>query len=64
VFEAEAAEMMKEASHREALDLFLLEHPEHADNAFAQLYFLYKRSPHFEADRFMVYPVYRIDEAD
>lgn len=64
VFEAEAAEMMKDPRHREALDLFLLEHPEHADNGFAQLYFLYKRSPHFEADRFMVYPVYRIDEAD
>lgn len=64
VFEAEAAAMLKDPDHRKAFEQFLLEHPEHAENAFTQLYFLYKRSPHFEADRFMIYPVFRIDETD
>mgnify|MGYP001236167503 CR=1 FL=1 len=64
VFEPEAVEMLKDPEHRKAFEQFLMEHPEHAENAFAQLYFLYKRSPHFEVDRFMIYPVFRIDETN
>ncbi|MEX2597890.1 MAG: M14 family zinc carboxypeptidase [Salibacteraceae bacterium] len=61
VFEPESKQMLSEEKHSQALKQFISEHPEYSNNAFAKLNFLYERSKHYEIDRYMIYPVYRIE---
>jgi hypothetical protein len=60
VFEPEAAKMLEDPSHKSAFESFLESNKTSEISAFERLYFLYKRSPHFEKDKFMIYPVYRV----
>ena len=61
VFEPEAAAMLDDPEEKAALDAFIASNPSYQDNAFAKLYFLYRRSDHYERDRYMTYPVFRIE---
>ncbi|MEQ9188313.1 MAG: M14 family zinc carboxypeptidase [Cryomorphaceae bacterium] len=61
VFDQEAVEMLKDPKEQEALKTFIATNPGFRDDAFAQLYFLYRRSAHFERDSYMVYPVFRLE---
>jgi len=60
VFENIAAKILKENDElRVEFEAKKKINPEFAKNAYAQLDFIYKRSPHYEKEH-MVYPVYRI----
>lgn len=62
VFEDTAAELLKnDAQLREDLEAARQADPEFAKNYFAQLYFVYKRSPYYEKAH-MNYPVYRLNQ--
>ena len=60
VFEDKAAELLaKDPALREAFDARRANDPAFAEDGWAQLYFIYQRSPYFEPGH-KVYPVYRI----
>jgi hypothetical protein len=61
VFDPEATRMLDDPTHKAALDAFIAEDSSRAEDAMSQLYFLYQRSTHFERDRYLVYPVFRIE---
>lgn len=62
VFEDIAADLLKkDPSLKAALDAERLRDPAFAEDAWAQLYFVYKRSPYFE-NTYRRYPVLRITE--
>ena len=61
VFEDRAVEILKnDPSLKEALEAKKNEDPGFAENARAQLRFIYERSPHYE-QQYMNYPILRID---
>lgn len=64
VFDKEAEDMLHDSTERAALNAFVATNPQYKDNAFAKLYFLYRQSKHYERDRHMIYPVFRIEGAD
>ena len=60
VFEDIAADLLKkDAALKAALDAKRATDPEFARNAWAQLYFIYQRSPYFE-NSFRTYPILRV----
>ncbi|MBT3648483.1 MAG: hypothetical protein HN542_09620 [Flavobacteriales bacterium] len=61
VFDKEAAQMLEKREVKENLKKFISQNPALRDNGFAQLYHLYKESDHYERDRHMIYPVFRIE---
>ena len=61
LFEDEAAELLsKHPEWKEELEQKKANDPEFAENSFAQLYFIYKKSDHYEPTH-NIYPVYRIE---
>ena len=61
VFEDTAARLLAEdPSLRAQLDQAISEDPSMAENARAQLLFVYKKSPYYESNTHMVYPVARV----
>lgn len=62
VFEDTAAELLKnDAALRKDLEDKRKEDPEFAKDYFAQLYYIYKRSPYYEKAH-MTYPVFKLNE--
>lgn len=61
IFDKEAAQMLEEPETKAELKEFISQNPALRDNGFAQLYHLYKESDHYERDRHMIYPVFRIE---
>lgn len=60
VFDQKAEELLKDSAIRRAFEQQRAEDPHFADNAFSQLYYLYRNSAHYERERHMIYPVFRI----
>jgi len=61
VFDPEASEMIKDPEILKALEVFVSKDSTNRNNSRAKLAFLYKQSSHYEGDRHMIYPVYRIE---
>ena len=61
VFDPEASEMVKDPEILKALEDFVSKDSSKRDNPRAKLGFLYTQSSHYESDRHMIYPVYRIE---
>src|SRR5690606_22531787 len=59
VFEDDAVQILKNDSMKRAFQEFLESDSSARNNSFAQLYWLYKHSAHYEKEH-MQYPVYRL----
>jgi len=61
VFDAKAEEMLKDPSIKKVYDEMMEKDPTFSLNSLNQLYFLYRNSEHYERERHMIYPVFRIE---
>mgnify|MGYP000011431915 CR=1 FL=1 len=61
VFDEEASHMLENDSIHEAYKAFVAQNAELKDNAYLKLYYLYQHSDHYESDRHMTYPVFRVE---
>jgi hypothetical protein len=61
VFDTEAEEILKDSTIKKSFDQMKENDPTFSYNAFNQLYFIYRNSPHYERERHMIYPVLRLE---
>ncbi len=61
VFDGEAEEILKDSTIKKSFDQMKSNDPTFSYNAFNQLYFIYRNSPHYERERHMIYPVLRVE---
>lgn len=61
VFDAKAAEMLKDPKIKKVYDEMMVKDPTFSESTMNQLYFLYRNSEHYEGERHMIYPVFRIE---
>lgn len=61
VFDAKAEEMLKDPKIKKVYDEMMVKDPTFSESTMNQLYFLYRNSEHYERERHMIYPVFRIE---
>ena len=61
VFDAKAEEILKDPKIKKVYDEMMAKDPTFSESTMNQLYFLYRNSEHYERERHMIYPVYRIE---
>jgi len=61
VFDREASELLKDEKLSNALAAYVASDPEKRNNKRAKLNFIYANSSHYERNRHLIYPVYRIE---
>lgn len=60
VFDNEAKKLLEDPSIRASFEEMRDKDPTFSLNAFSQLYYLYRNSDHYERERHMIYPVFRV----
>jgi hypothetical protein len=61
VFDAKAEEMLKDPKIKKVYDEMMVKDSTFSESTMNQLYFLYRNSEHYERERHMIYPVFRIE---